>query len=149
MLKSILNIINQNHSNNNKKDSEEDLIFVSGILVEAAAIDGKIEENEILKVNNSLINFFGVSKKKSEDIVKMSIENINEPNSFHYFTSKINEKFGHHKKIILIEMLWEIILADGKVHDFESSLIRRIAGLLYVSDIDCGNAKKRILKKLS
>ena len=35
-----------------------------------------------------------------------------------------------------------------KIHDFESNLIRRLSGLLYVSDVDCGNAKKRSLKKV-
>ena len=43
--------------------------------------------------------------------------------------------------------MWEIVLADGKIHDFESNLIRRLSGLLYVSDVDCGNAKKTSLKK--
>ena len=47
----------------------------------------------------------------------------------------------------MIETLWEIVLSDGQIHDFESNLIRRLAGLLYVSDIDSGNARKRALNK--
>ena len=47
----------------------------------------------------------------------------------------------------LIEALWEIVLSDGKIHDFESNLIRRLAGLLYISDVNSGNAKKRALDK--
>ena len=50
---------------------------------------------------------------------------------------------------ILIEVLWQIILEDGKVHDFESNLIRRLAGLLYISDVECGKAKMRMLKKIN
>ena len=46
-------------------------------------------------------------------------------------------------KIKLIEVLWEIILADNEIHDFETNLIRRLAGLLYISDVECGNAKIR------
>ena len=52
------------------------------------------------------------------------------------------------KKLLLIEGLWEVILSDNEVHDFESNLLRRLAGLLYVSDIECGNAKKRAKEKL-
>ena len=63
------------------------------------------------------------------------------------FTSKINKEFEYSKKIKLLEVLWEIILVDGKIHDFESNLVRRLSGLLYVSDIDCGIAKKRALTK--
>ena len=49
--------------------------------------------------------------------------------------------------ILLRIILWEIILEDGEVHDFESNLIRRLAGLLYISDGQCGTAKKKVLEK--
>ena len=58
-------------------------------------------------------------------------------------------QISNQKKKLLIENLWEIILSDGKVHEFESNLIRRLAGLLYVSDVNCGNAKKRALSKIN
>ena len=57
------------------------------------------------------------------------------------------ENLDYKKKILLIEALWEIVLSDGEVHDFESNLIRRLAGLLYISDVDSGNAKIRALDK--
>tara|TARA_B100001013_G_scaffold273436_1_gene174129 strand:+ start:499 stop:744 length:246 start_codon:yes stop_codon:yes gene_type:complete len=74
-------------------------------------------------------------------------EELEEHKSFHSFTSQINQSFSNEKKIILLEILWEIILEDGELHDFESNLMRRLAGLLYISDVQCGNAKKRALKK--
>ena len=61
----------------------------------------------------------------------------------------VNGEFSQEKKILLIETLWEITLSDGEIHDYESSLIRRLSGLLYISDIDSGNAKKRALNKIS
>ena len=65
----------------------------------------------------------------------------------HYYTSFINKNFDYDSKLLLIEALWEIVLSDGKVHDFESNLIRRLAGLLYISDVDSGNARKKALDK--
>ena len=147
MLKSFLNLFNQPKSNKNTKGIEDDLMLVGGILLEAAAIDGKIDNIEIYKIKNSLINFFEINEEKSNYIVNKCLEKVDEPNSLHYFTSKIKKGFGYDKKIKLIEILWEIILADGKIHDFESSLIRRLSSLLYVSDVDCGNAKKRVSTK--
>ena len=105
---------------------------------------GKISKN----LPKSLINFFEVSEEKSDYVINKSLQSVNEPNSFHYFTSKINKEFEYDKKIKLLEMLWEIIMADDEIHDFESNLVRRLAGLLYVSDVECGNAKKRILTKI-
>jgi uncharacterized tellurite resistance protein B-like protein len=48
----------------------------------------------------------------------------------------------------VIEMLWEVAYADGRLHDYEASLLRRVTGLLYVSDRDSGEARKRVLARL-
>jgi uncharacterized tellurite resistance protein B-like protein len=45
-------------------------------------------------------------------------------------------------------MLWEVAYADGTLHDYEASLLRRITGLLYVSDRESGEARKRVLARL-
>ena len=45
-------------------------------------------------------------------------------------------------------MIWEVVYADGILHDHEDSLLRRIAGLIYVSDRDRGDARKRVLARL-
>ena len=45
-------------------------------------------------------------------------------------------------------MLWEVAYADGALHDYEASLLRRVAGLLYVSDRDNGEARLRVMAKL-
>ena len=45
-------------------------------------------------------------------------------------------------------MLWEVVYADGELHDYEASLLRRIAGLLYVPDRESGEARKRVLARL-
>ena len=143
MLESFLNFFNQPKLNKNTEEINEHLMLLSGILVEVAAVDGKIDESEIRMIKKSLLNYFEVNENKLDAIVNKCLEKADEPNSLHYFTSKINKEFEYSKKIKLLEILWEIILVDGKIHDFESNLVRRLSGLLYVSDVDCGNAKKR------
>ena len=76
-----------------------------------------------------------------------AVENKNNSKSLHYYTSFINKNFTEDKKLLLIEVLWEIVLSDGEIHDFESNLIRRLSGLLYISDVNSGNARKRALDK--
>ena len=76
------------------------------------------------------------------------LQRVDEPNSFHYFTSKINKELEYDRKVKLLEILWEIVLSDGKIHDYESNLLRRLSGLLYISDIDSGNAKYKALQKI-
>ena len=52
------------------------------------------------------------------------------------------------ERIGVIEMLWEVAYADGELHDYEASLLRRVAGLLYVSDRANGEARLRVMAKL-
>ena len=52
------------------------------------------------------------------------------------------------ERVKIIEMLWEVAYADGVVHHYEANLIRRINGLLYVSDRDSGAARKRVAARL-
>jgi uncharacterized tellurite resistance protein B-like protein len=149
LLKSLLNLFNQSQVEKNTIESDDKLIIIAGLMVEVAAIDGQIDENEISKIKYSLTDVFKLSHEKTNYLIKKCLETAEEPNSLYYFSSKINKEFKHNSKIDLLEILWEIILVDNKVHDFESNLLRRLAGLLYISDIECGNAKKRALKKIS
>ena len=91
---------------------------------------------------------FVVNRKANKIEIKKAVENRNNSKSLHYYTSKINKNFSDKKKILLVETLWEIVLSDGEIHDYESSLIRRLSGLLYISDVNSGNARKRALNKI-
>ena len=142
MLKNILNSQDSKEVNNNK-----DLELLCGLMIEAAYMDGQIDEVELNKIKFSLVNIFAEDNAEVDLVLKVALENKNNSKSLHHYTSYINKNFDDNKKLFLIEVLWEIVLSDGKIHDFESNLIRRLAGLLYISDVDSGNAKKRALDK--
>ena len=142
LLKNILNSQNSQEDNNIK-----DLELLCGLMIEAAYTDGNIDLSELNKIKLSLINIFSEDPKEVSLVLEKAEQNKNNSKSLHYYTSFINKNFDDKKKILLIEVLWEIVLSDGEVHDFESNLIRRLAGLLYISDVDSGNAKIRALDK--
>ena len=126
----------------------KDLHLLCGLMLEAANIDGQIDQQELNKISKVLIEIFHEDPTAVEIEMQKSLNELSEHKSLHFFTSKINKSFEEEKKILLLQILWEIILEDGEVHDFESNLIRRLAGLLYISDVQCGNAKKKALKKI-
>ena len=125
-----------------------DLQLLCGLMIEAANVDGVIDQNEINKISFSLIKVFNEDELAVEKEIEKSLNEIADSKSLHFYTSKINKSFDEEKKITLIKVLWEIILEDGNVHDFESNLIRRLAGLLYISDFECGKARKKAIKSL-
>ena len=146
MINLLKNILNNQNSQEDKNDNEN-LQLLCGLMIEAAYTDGQIEVNELNKIKLSLIDVFAEDPNEVNAALDEAKKNKNNSNSLHYYTSYINKNFDDDKKLLLIEVLWEIVLSDGQVHDFESNLIRRLAGLLYISDVDSGNAKKRALDK--
>jgi len=58
------------------------------------------------------------------------------------FTQLINTNFDESHKQMLMQLLWQIVLSDGVVDDYEANLLRRVAGLIHVSDQDAGAARK-------
>ena len=147
MIKSLKNFFSAN-SLDTKDENNEDLNILCGLMIEAANTDGKITDEEVNKISSTLTNIFNENPVDVEQILKESIATKDEPKSLFFFTSKINKSFTEKKKLLLVEILWEIILSDGELHEFESNLIRRLAGLLYISDVSCGNAKKKAIEKI-
>ena len=130
------------------KNDNENLEIICGLMVEAAYSDGVLEKLEEDRIKSILVNIFQEDEMNVIAVLDKCVKNKNNTNSLYFYTSKINKNYSESKKILLVETLWEIILSDGKVHEYESSLIRRISGLLYISDVNSGNAKKRALSNL-
>ena len=147
MINLLKNILNNNNPKEDKNDSK-DLELLCGLMIEAAYTDGQIDENELNKIKLSLINVFNEDPNEVDLLLQEAVKNKNNSRSLHHYTSVINKNFNYDKKLLLIEALWEIVLSDGEIHDYESNLIRRLAGLLYISDVNSGNARKKALDKI-
>ena len=147
MIKLLKNILS-NQISTEDIDDDKNLELLCGLMIEAAYTDGQIDLSELNKIKLSLVNIFGEDPKTVNLVLEEAIKNKNNSKSLHYYTSFINKKFDDRKKILLIEALWEIVLSDGTIHDYESNLIRRLAGLLFISDVNSGNARKRALDRI-
>ena len=146
MFQSLKNIFSGDKGVNQENQNNE-IDILCGLMIEAANTDGKITQEELNKISNSLINVFKEDPKIVEESLNNAFENKDNSKSLYFYTSKLNKSYTDDQKIQLLEILWEIILADNELHDFEANLIRRLAGLLYISDVECGNAKIRAGKK--
>ena len=136
----------------NKKDQDSvELIKIVSLLIHAAKIDENYTEKEKELINNFIINFTkknpGILKNKTSSQILMESEK-QEKDSNHIleFTREI-KKMDIKIKTFVLETLWEIVLYDNKSGIYESNLIRRICGLLYISDKISGEVKLSILEK--
>ena len=146
MIHLLKNILNNQNSTEEKEDSTN-LELLCGLMIEAAYTDGQIDEIESNKIKSTLINIFDEDPKDVDLVLERAIKNKNNSKSLYHYTSFINKNFTDEKKLLLIEALWKIVSSDGEIHDYESNLIRRLAGLLYISDVSSGNARKKALDK--
>ena len=127
---------------------EERQLAAAALMVEAAAMDDAFDADERVRIGRLIQNRFGLSAAEAADLVAQAEQAVSASVEWHGFTRAIKDGFDHDERVELIEMLWEVAYADRRLHDYEASLLRRIAGLLYVSDRDSGEARKRVLARL-
>ena len=123
-------------------------LAATALLVEAALMDGNFDAVEREKVAHLLEVRFALEKVEAEALIEDATDKIRQSPQLYGFTRVVKDRFDHDDRVELMEMLWEVAYADGELHDFEANLMRRIAGLIYVSDRDSGAARKRVLERL-
>ena len=141
----ILNFLKKTkNSVDNNKDS--DLIKIIALLIHAAKIDENYSEVEKKIIFDFVINFSKKTKEEVSAIIKKSEEDERSSNQILEYTRSV-KKMDLKLKILVIETLWKIILSDNKSGQYESNLMRRICGLLYLPDKLSGEIKLNILKE--
>ena len=121
---------------------KDSVIGISALLVHAANIDEIYSEHE-----KSLIKEFIKSYLKNEDagiILKKAEKIESNSNQLLTYTNIIKQNKFEIKKNI-IEHLWKVIISDNTIDQYETNLMRRVCGLIYFSDKECGEIKLRLM----
>lgn len=127
-----------------KHGTDELQLAAAALLVEAAAMDETFDAAERRKILALIERRFTVTPEEAAALIELAEAEIADSAHLYRFTRVVNDQFSPEERIELIEMLWEVAYADGHVHAYESNLLRRIAGLIYVSDRDSGLARQRV-----
>ena len=128
----------------NKKDNN-DLVKIAALLVHAAKIDEIYTTKEEEIIEKALMELGATDnnvKKIMQDALKLE-ENSNQILDFTRKIKKLEEK----EKIKILETLWRIIYSNNEADIYESSLMRRLAGLLYIDSKIMGDIKEKIKKE--
>ena len=143
----IFNLIK--NKNSEKAQSEnEDLIKIIALLIHAA----KIDENYSEKEKKLIMSFAEMSSNKKlgnqqiNSLIDQAEQYEKNSNQILEFTQEV-KKMDFNTKRIVLEFLWKIILSDNKSDVYESNLMRRICGLLYLPDKLSGEIKLDIIRK--
>ena len=123
-------------------------IAVAVLLVEAARMDDKFDEFERGTIEHLLEQKFELSHDEAQELLKLAEATAERSHQLHPFTRLTVERMDPKTRIRLIEMLWEVAYADGKLDPDEDVLLRRVAGLIYISDEDRIAARQRVLARI-
>lgn len=113
------------------------------LLIETAHSDDRITEREQQIVERALAQRFQLQPFETARLVQAARQGAVRATDLYNFTRTVVQQFSEAERVGVIEMLWEVAYADGELTGDEDTLIRRVAGLLYVSDRDRGEAKRR------
>ena len=130
-----------------KHDKKNDLslIAVASLLIHSAKIDENFTENEKKIIKSALIEM-GAEIEKIDEILEESEKKEKDSNQILNFTREI-KNISEDKKKLIIEALWNIIYSDKNADIYETNLMRRLSGLLYLDNRVVGDIKEKVIKK--
>lgn len=121
---------------------------VAALLVEAAMADGEFDANERAMIAHALVQQLDLPESEVEAMIDRVAAAHEERIEIHSITREIRSQTDAEDRIAIMEMAWLVVLSDGEMDSYESQLMRRLAGLLYVDDVDSGKAAKRAKARL-
>lgn len=129
-------------------DHDDVAVAAAAVMVETATLDGNFDADERASILGLLQRRFQLSDADARELLAEAEAEQQDTNELYAFTRAIKDHFDHAQRVEMVEMLWEVVYADGVAHDFETNLMRRVCGLLYVEDAESGAARKRVLDRL-
>ena len=132
----------KNEDNVNNKN-----VLLTALLVHAAKIDDNYTDVEKKIIKKALISLNRITPNEVEELLKKAEKIEQESNQIVAFTREI-KKNSMEFRIKIIEILWKIVYSDASSDSYESNLIRRVCGLLYISDRDSGMIKLKVKNSL-
>ena len=141
----MFNFFKKKNTNPNLKDKDNLLLKTAALLIHAAKIDENYtnEEKDIIK---KTLEELGAEKSKIDQILKNAEVDEKNSNQILDYTKQIkNENIDF--KIKIIEILWSIIYSNRKADIYETNLMRRLSGLLYLDDKTVGDIKQKIISR--
>jgi len=126
-----------------KENSNNKNILIASLLIHAAKIDENYTDIEKKIIKEALINLNNISSDQAEELMKLAAKKEEESNQMLEFTREI-KKHPMEFRLKIIEIIWKIVYSDDVSDNYESNLIRRICGLLYISDKDNGIIRAKV-----
>ena len=129
-------------------EDDEFVSTITALLVEAAMADGALDVGEQSRILHLLTDQLELGASDAQTILDGAIAAYNTRVEIHGLVRQIRTDTEMEDRIIILEMIWVVVLADSHIDAHESQLMRRLAGLLFIDDVEAGLAAKRARTRL-
>ncbi|HEY1544108.1 MAG TPA: TerB family tellurite resistance protein [Xanthobacteraceae bacterium] len=116
----------------------------AALLVHIATLDGDLDEVKRRKLHAILERAYALDAAATDDLIAEASADDREAVDFYHFTSLLMRTLDEAGRLRIVEMLWEMVYADGKVSEFEANVMWRVADLLAVSTRDRVTLRERV-----
>ncbi len=149
MFKTVAQWLKSDNTQKLEADNADELAgLVTALMVEAALADGTVAADEAALTANVIAQQFDLSAEKARQMTNEAIEQSKERVELHSLLRRLREQSDYEERLGVLEMVWMVVLADGRLDHIEAQLMRRLAGLLFVSDVDSGLAAQKAKSNL-
>jgi uncharacterized tellurite resistance protein B-like protein len=132
-----------------QKGADEFQLAVAALLVEAAVMDETFDEGERATIVHLLEGRFNLKAEEARALLAQAEKVVHGSSQIFSFTHQINRNLPPERRTEIIEMMWQVAYMDGVLDPLEDMLLRRVAGLIHVTDRDRGLARQRALEKIA
>lgn len=128
---------------------DDERLAVAALMFHIIAVDGEIEQQELDQLKRVLQQQYELNEEDTKELMDLAKVRDEDAVDLYGFTSVLKRKLEPEQRLTVIEALWEMVYADGAVHEFEDNTIWRVAELLGVSSRDRMKLKQKVAKRQS
>ncbi|MBW7470297.1 TerB family tellurite resistance protein [Marinobacter sp. F4218] len=124
-------------------DPHQLAVAATALMVQLSRIDQNEDERELQTIVDCAVKAHQVTREEAEEILEDALDHAEDATSMYEFTGQINEHLNQHAKQVLLESIWRVAFADGRIDKYEEHLIRRMADLLHLNHREYMQARHR------
>ncbi|AHI29395.1 tellurite resistance TerB family protein [Marinobacter similis] len=130
-------------SENQEPDNHQLAVAATALMVQLSRADHNEDERELQTIVDCAVKAHQVTRDEAEAILKDALDHADDATSMYEFTGQINEHLDQNAKQSLLESIWRVAFADGRIDKYEEHLIRRMADLLHLNHREYMQARHR------
>jgi len=126
-----------------KPDNHQLAVAATALMVQLSRVDQDEDERELQAIVDGAVKAHQVTRAEAEEILEDALSHADDATSLYEFTGQINEYLDQEGKQALLESIWRVACADGRIDKYEEHLIRRMADLLHLNHREFMQARHR------